>query len=160
MKREPVVLERVFDATLDDVWDLWTSKEGIESWWGPEGFGVEVQRLDLRVGGQLLYTMRALAPEMVAFMESEGQPVSSQHSAVFTEVVPQRLLAYDHVVDFVPGVEPYAISHRVELEETPEGVRMTLSFTPMHDDTWTERARMGWQSELGKLAKVLVTRRS
>jgi hypothetical protein len=25
----------------------------------------------------------------------------------------------------------------------------------MHDDEWTRRATMGWESELGKLAKVL-----
>ena len=39
--RRRVRLERTYDATLDDVWDLWTTKEGIESWWGPPGFKVE-----------------------------------------------------------------------------------------------------------------------
>ena len=26
-----------FKATLEEVWELWTTKDGIESWWGPEG---------------------------------------------------------------------------------------------------------------------------
>src|SRR5262245_47945643 len=41
--RGHVTLERTFDAPIEDVWDLWTTKDGIESWWGPEGFRVEVR---------------------------------------------------------------------------------------------------------------------
>ena len=37
MKREPITMERTFDATLHEVWELWTTKAGIESWWGPDG---------------------------------------------------------------------------------------------------------------------------
>jgi hypothetical protein len=42
----------------------------------------------------------------------------------YTEVVPRRRLAYDHLA--------------------------------MHDEVWTERAVMGWESELGKLAKLAI----
>jgi len=62
-----------------------------------------------------------------------------------------------HAADFVPGVAAYAVETVVELTETASGVRMVLRFDAMHDDTWTERATMGWQSELGKLEKVLPT---
>ena len=34
-------LERNFNASIDDVWELWTTKDGIESWWGPDGFAVK-----------------------------------------------------------------------------------------------------------------------
>ena len=30
-----ITLERTYKASLQDVWDMWTTKEGIESWWGP-----------------------------------------------------------------------------------------------------------------------------
>jgi hypothetical protein len=36
-----------------------------------------------------------------------------------------------------------------------QGVRMVLTFDAMHDDQWTKRALMGWENELGKLAKAL-----
>ncbi len=32
-----ITLERTYKASLQDVWDMWTTKEGIESWWGPDG---------------------------------------------------------------------------------------------------------------------------
>ena len=47
-------LERRYEAAVEDLWFLWTTKEGFESWWGPEGFRVEVHKLDLRVGGDLV----------------------------------------------------------------------------------------------------------
>jgi uncharacterized protein YndB with AHSA1/START domain len=37
-------LERTYRATIDEVWDMWTTKEGIESWWGPDGFAVKVRK--------------------------------------------------------------------------------------------------------------------
>jgi len=58
MKRR-VTLERTYPAPIAMVWELWTTKEGIESWWGPRGFRVEVHSIDLRVGGELLYSMIA-----------------------------------------------------------------------------------------------------
>ena len=63
-----ITLERTWQATPEEVWALWTTKEGIEAWWGPEGFRVEVRSIDLRPGGLLRYAMIAAAPETVAFM--------------------------------------------------------------------------------------------
>src|SRR5262249_13269844 len=36
--RPKVVFERTYRARVDELWELWTPKEGFESWWGPEGF--------------------------------------------------------------------------------------------------------------------------
>ena len=35
---ERQVIERVWQARIDQVWELWTSAEGIASWFGPKGF--------------------------------------------------------------------------------------------------------------------------
>ncbi len=154
-----MTMERVFKgATVDEVWELWTTKEGIESWWGPEGFSVTVHRLDLRPEGELVYAMKAAAPEMVAFLKQQGMPTVTEHRLVFTEVVRFQRLAYFTLADFVPGVAPYEIATVVELQPCAEGVRMTLSFDRMHDEEWTRRAVMGHESELGKLERVLASR--
>jgi len=65
-----------------------------------------------------------------------------------------RRLAYESQVDFIPGVAPYAVAARVELHPTGPGVRMVVTLDTMHDERWTEMARMGWESQLGKLAKL------
>ena len=60
--RKRITLERDYRADIQDVWDMWTTKDGIESWWGPGGFAVTVQKLDLRPGGELHYDMIATDP--------------------------------------------------------------------------------------------------
>jgi uncharacterized protein YndB with AHSA1/START domain len=157
-ERKRVTLERVYRADIQDVWDLWTTKAGIESWWGPGGFVVTVRKLDLKPGGELLYAMTAVDPPQVEFMKKAGMPVTQQCRITFGEIVPRRRLAYVHLADFIPGVEPYDVATVVELHETAEGVRMVLTFDAMHSDEWTKMATMGWESELGKLAAVLEAR--
>lgn len=150
-----ITIERTYQAPIEDVWDLWTTKEGIESWWGPEGFTVEVLELDLRPGGELRYAMTATAPAEIEFMKKAGMPLTTKARLTYTEVVPPRRLAYTHRADFIPGVEPYDVATMVELHPTPQGVRMVLTFDAMHDETWTQRAVQGRESELRRLAKVL-----
>ena len=148
-------IERTLKASPQEVWEMWTTREGIESWWGPEGFRVEVRTLELRPGGRLDYAMVAAAPEMVAFMKKEGMPSTHETHATFDEVVPPRRLVFTHHTDFIPGIAPYDATAVVELEPAAGGTKLVLTLDPMHDQTWTQRAVQGWESELGKLARLL-----
>src|SRR5262245_34782288 len=49
--RPKVVIERTYRARARELWELWTTKVGFESWWGPEGFRVNVRTLDPHLGG-------------------------------------------------------------------------------------------------------------
>lgn len=151
----PIVIERVFRATLAEVWDLWTTAEGIESWWGPEGFTVTVQALELRPGGVLLYTMTATAEPQIAFMKQHGMPLATQTKITYAEVRPQTRLRYINLVDFVPGLTAYDVGTVLDLEAAGDDVRMRLTLDPMHDAEWSGRMAAGWESELGKLEAVL-----
>lgn len=158
MSSSRIVLERVYPSSIEDLWALWTTPAGIESWWGPEGFTVTVQALELRPGGVLLYTMTATAAPQIAFMQANGMPLASQVRITYAEVEPPRRLRYINLVDFVPGVTAYDVGTLVELDPVGDGVRLRLTLDPMHDPEWTRRAVMGWESELGKLDARLATR--
>ena len=110
-----ITLERTYKASVEDVWDMWTTKEGIESWWGPDGFSVKVRKLDLRPGGELHYAMTATAPPQIEFMKRAGMKLTTEAKLAYTEVSPPRRLAYTHLADFIPGAEPYGVAHVVEL---------------------------------------------
>jgi uncharacterized protein YndB with AHSA1/START domain len=153
--RRKLTIERTFSALIEEVWELWTTKEGIESWWGPEGFTTEVRRIDLRPGGELDYSMIAVAPEQIEFLKKAGMPSATPSRVTYTEVIPPRRLAYLTLADFIPGVEPYEVMTTLELHPEGEGTRMVLTFDAMHDEQWTNMAAMGWESELGKLEQVL-----
>jgi uncharacterized protein YndB with AHSA1/START domain len=148
-------LERTYAASIDEAWVLFTTKAGIESWWGPEGFDVTVTSLDLRPGGGLVYLMTATAPEQVAFMKRTGMPLSTECRVTYTEVSPPGRLTYTTLTDFVPDVTPYEVATVVELRATADGVKLTITFDAMHDDLWTERARAGHESQMRKLDALL-----
>jgi uncharacterized protein YndB with AHSA1/START domain len=154
-----ITVERRFNAGLADLWALWTTAAGLESWWGPPGFAVTVQQIDLRPGGTLRYTMTAIAPEVVAFMQKNGMPTATPAQATYDEIMPMTRLVYRHLVDFVPGHTPYHTRMIVELHPNADAVLMRLTFDQMHDAEWTARQRMGWQLELGKLQALLDARR-
>jgi uncharacterized protein YndB with AHSA1/START domain len=154
--RRRVNIERMFTAAIEDVWELWTTKEGIESWWGPDGFDVKVRKLDFRPGGELLYDMTAIAPDQIEFLKKAGMPLTTPSFVTYTEVVPLKRFAFTQLADFIPNVKPYQVAMTVEFDTSPRGVRMVLTLDAMHDEYWTKLAVMGWESELNKLARLLV----
>lgn len=154
MTRPRFTLERHYAATLPELWALWTTKDGIESWWGPDGFRVEVHRLDLRPGGELAYTMIAEGPEQIAFMTSQGAPTRTDHVNTYTEVTPQRRLGWTSPIDFTEA-PAYEVDNLVEMTPTDTGVRLVMSFDAMHSDVWNGRMVAGWEMELDKLARAV-----
>jgi uncharacterized protein YndB with AHSA1/START domain len=155
--KTPIKIERTFSAPIARLWDLYTTKEGIEAWWGPEGFRVDVLQLELRPGGRLHYTMTATAPTQVEYMKSAGLPLTNVAQATFGELEPPRWFTYDAVVDFVPGVKPYTISNRVELEPVAGGTKLLLTVEPLHDAEWTARLVAGRNSQFDKLEALLAS---
>lgn len=157
---DAITIERTYRASPAQIWDLWTTGEGIEAWWAPDGFRVEVQELDLRPGGELLYTMTATAPEQVEFMRRAGMPVATQSRKTYTEVTPTRRIAYSSLADFIPGVEPYEFLTVVDVEPAGDGSHVVMTVGPMHDAEWTKRLVAGRENELDNLARTIEARQS
>lgn len=157
-RERKIVIEREYQASVQDLWDLWTTKEGFESWWGPGGFAAEVHELDLRPNGVLRYAMTAIDPAQVQFMKEAGMPLTTEAQLTFTEIVPQKRIGYTHRVDFVPGVAPYDVGNKVEFFAAGHKARMVLTLDPMHSDEWTQRSIMGMESQLTKLPSILARR--
>jgi len=153
MSDRKVVVERTYRARVEEVWDLWTTRDGFESWWGPEGFRVEVAALDARVGGELRYEMIADTPEMVEAMQKMGQAARHGTRGRFVEVKRHQRLAITHVIDFLPGVPPYDSTMTVELFPAGPNVRMVVTLEPMHDEELTRMSVEGFTSQLGKLER-------
>jgi uncharacterized protein YndB with AHSA1/START domain len=153
--RRRITIERSFNAPIDKVWELWTTKDGIESWWCPPGFEVKVRALDIRPGGELLYAMTAVAPDQIDFLKKAGMPLTTESLVTYTEVVARQRLAFTQMADFIPNVKPYEVAMTVDFDANQQGVRLVLTLDAMHDEYWTNMMVMGWESELGKLAKLL-----
>lgn len=150
-KNGDFTIERTYRASVDDVWALWTTKEGFESWWGPVGFRADVHELEARVGGPLVYDMVADSPAMIAEMERMGQPASHATRSRFVELVPRSRLVIRNVIDFVPGVPTFENDITVELHVVGDRVRMVVTLQRMASGKLGEMQAEGFGSQLTKL---------
>lgn len=149
--KQKIVVVRTYRATLADVWNLWTTKEGFESWWGPQGFRAEVHELDARPGGALRYDMVAATPAMIEEMKKLGQPSSHGVKARFVELRPQERLVIRNVIDFLPGVAAYESDIEVDFVGEAGKVTMTVTLQGMHTEEMTGMQLEGFTSQLTKL---------
>lgn len=157
--KAPITFERSYEAPIEDLWDLWTTKEGFESWWGPEGFRVEVHRLEARVGGELVYDMIASGAAEIASMQQAGMPLSHATRGRFVELERHRRLVVRHAIDFLPGVEPYDNDITVDFFAEGSVARMVVAIEPHRDEFWTQQSALGFESQLTKVPAALARRR-
>lgn len=79
-----ICITRVYDASIQDVWDAWTDPDQVAKWWGPRGFTLTTHSKDLRPGGVWHYTMHG--PDGVDY----------PNKTMYHEVIPCEKLVYDH----------------------------------------------------------------
>jgi uncharacterized protein YndB with AHSA1/START domain len=111
-KANEIYIERVYDATLAQVWDAWTDPVQLEQWWGPRGFTTKTHSKDTRVGGIWHYTM--YGPDGVEYI----------NKTLYLEVEPLKRLVYDH-----GGNDERKPVFRVVAEFSEKDGRTTLEMT-------------------------------
>lgn len=82
-----IVLSRVVAAPRDLVFRAWTDPQHLPRWFGPEGFKVETQEIDVRVGGRWRFV----------FTGPDGTRYDNR--MVFLKIEAPRLLEMDHGSD-------------------------------------------------------------
>jgi uncharacterized protein YndB with AHSA1/START domain len=155
---DTIRFERTYDASIEDVWALWTTKEGLEEWFAPEGMRFEVSALELRAGGAFEHVMTAVGAEQVAYLANLDRPLTVRVSARFVEIVPHRRLRIRFDIDFVPGVEPYPYDMMVEFRAEAGRVRMILTADRHPDPEMTRGAILGLTSQLERFDLAMAAR--
>lgn len=79
-----IIIERVFDAPRELVWEAWTNPEHVAQWWGPNGFTTTIKQMDFRVGGVWKLTMHG----------PDGRDYPN--SSVFREIVKPERIVFSH----------------------------------------------------------------
>lgn len=154
-----IVIERVFDAPVEKVWQAWTEPEQFKKWWGPKDWTAPVVKIDFRVGGKFLGCMRGA-------ME-EGGPVQDTWSGgVYKEIVPmKKIVSTDYFTDSdgnkidpkeagLPGEWPEQLLVTVTFEDLGEQTKLTITHEG-HPPDIADEANQGWQQSLDKLAAIL-----
>ena len=150
-----VVIERVFDAPVELVWQMWTDPAHFAAWYGPMGASIPVANLDVREGGRRHVCMEMQTPNGTMQMWFTGE---------FTEVVaPTRLVYTDAMSDEdgnvvspaamgMPEGHPESTEVIVELEESDGTTKMTMTHVGVPADS---PGASGWGMAFDKLAAHL-----
>jgi uncharacterized protein YndB with AHSA1/START domain len=119
-KKRDLVVTRVFDAPVAQVWKAWSDPEYVMQWWGPTGFTASVARMDFRQGGTSLVCMSA--PE-------NGDLYSTWQ---YREIVPVKRIEYIHNLADKDGntIDPASIGMPADF---PQDLRNLVAFTDLHD---------------------------
>lgn len=150
---EPVVIERVFDAPVERIWQMWTVPEHFRSWYGPTGATVPVAKMDVppRVGGIRQICMEVQAP---------NGPMQMWFTGEYLEVVEHQRLVYTEAMSDETGqVADEPGGHggtevRVELAAVDGRTRMVLTHLGVPAGS---PGAVGWNMALDKLAVTIGT---
>ena len=79
-----VVSTRDLDAPRSLVFDAYVNPDKLVRWWGPAGFSMEVEELDIRPGGHWRFT----------FTGPDGRTYKNHQ--IFAEIDPPSRIVFDH----------------------------------------------------------------
>jgi uncharacterized protein YndB with AHSA1/START domain len=85
MTNNAVVIERIFNAPVDRIWQLWTDASQLPNWYGPSGFTVTVVEMDVRVGGRRLLYMMPPNKQMKIWTTGEYKEIVPTARLVYTD---------------------------------------------------------------------------
>ena len=162
-KSTDFVISRVFDAPRELVFKAFTEPERMKHWWGPKGFIVIAQTMDLRPGGMYHYGLKA----------PDGSTMWGRF--VYREIAaPERIVLVNSFSDAKGGVtrHPLSASWPLELlstftfEDAGDGrTKLTISWLPINE-TDAERETFdrgrpsmtgGWSGTMEQLEAYLAT---
>jgi uncharacterized protein YndB with AHSA1/START domain len=151
---ESVVLERVFNAPRQLVWDAWTKPEMMKKWWGPRAFSCPVAEIDLKTGGKWTFVMR---PEEGKDIWCTGRYiyVDPINQLVFTDsFADEKSNVVSGAVYGMPDVTVLEMLVTVDLQDVGDKTRMIIHHEGL-PISQQANATAGWGESLDKLEESL-----
>lgn len=75
---------KVFQSPIVLMWDVWTNRDHISNWWGPDGFTTTIHKMDFREGGEWNLTLHG--------PDGTNYP----NKSVFKEILHGKKIVFEH----------------------------------------------------------------
>jgi len=150
--QDAVTIERTFDAPVDLIWQMWTEPQHFAAWYGPDGATIPVAKMDVRVGGTRLISMRVQTPNgaMQMWFVGEYREVVDNKRLVYTESMSDEKGNMLSPADMgMPPGHPATTEVRVELEDVGGRTKMVMTHVGIPADS---SGGAGWAMAFDKLA--------
>jgi uncharacterized protein YndB with AHSA1/START domain len=157
MATKETVIERVFDAPRERVFDVFTQPEHLQKWWGPKMVGIPFAEFDARAGGKIFIAERRPDGAMnyiagvVREIERPSRVVFAIH---FADADGRRVAppAGAGLPDAWDGEIVSSVTISAEGRRTRVTIRVHRSGVTAE---FVENARLGWGESLDKLGYAI-----
>jgi uncharacterized protein YndB with AHSA1/START domain len=150
--QDAVTIERSFDAPVELIWQMWTDPQHFAAWYGPDGTTIPAAKMDVRVGGTRLISMRVQTPNgaMQMWFVGEYREVVDNKRLVYTESMSDEKGNMLSPADMgMPPGHPATTEVRVELEDVGGRTKMVMTHVGIPADS---PGAAGWAMAFDKLA--------
>ena len=151
-----IVIERVFDAPRERVFDVFTQPEHLQKWWGPKGMSVPIAEFEARPGGKIFLAQRGPDGAM-HYNAGTVREIERPSRVVFTIYfadADRRRVAPPAGVG-LPDTWDDEIVTLVTFSAEGRRTRMTIRTLSGFTAEWGEMARVGWGESLDKLGYAI-----
>jgi uncharacterized protein YndB with AHSA1/START domain len=122
-----ISLTRLIEAPRDLVFEAWISDEHLAQWWGPNGFTLTTDEIDVRPGGRWRFTMHG--PDGVDY----------PNELIYEEIVRPELITFEHGA---PGTDEASFRGVITFDDFMGNTVLTMKSvfqTKEHMDELVER---------------------
>ena len=160
-----LVIERVFNAPRQAVWDALTKPEIMQTWWGPGGWNSPDFKMDFREGGKFHASMEGPMPDgnvIKVWSGGEYRKIVPIEKIVVTDFFSNE--AGDKIRPEKAGMDPNfpdQMEVTFTFEDIGEGRTKLSIIYPKPESEAAVKAMIasgmeeGWNGSLDKLAKVV-----
>jgi uncharacterized protein YndB with AHSA1/START domain len=142
-----LVIERVFDAPRQLVWQAWTDPQQMLKWGGPRSHPIVQGEGEFKVGGKWRACLRSVETDEDLWQGGEYREIKP----------PEKLVHTFHWEDDDGKPENEMLLELTFEEQGPKKTKLTLKQTEFRSVEQRDGHRGGWSSALDRLEEFLTT---
>jgi uncharacterized protein YndB with AHSA1/START domain len=146
--------ERTFNASVADVWRVWSDADSVKKWWGPRGYTALVVRNDVREGGSYLWAMKSEKGRTFWNTGTYKEVVANKKIVSTLSFADENGKTIPSSQVSVPGQWPNEITVIVEFSESDGKTRVTVTEAGIPLIVYAP-SKIGWSQQFDKIQSLL-----
>ena len=140
-----IIIDQVFDAPIEMVWNAWTKPEQIAKWFNSACLDIDVIEFDVRPNGHFRFSIP----------NPDSKQILGEYTGTYVTVLSPYELSFD-VKDFSINKNPNGISASFKTLFESVGKQTLLRLIiKLEDENYSEIITTGWTQSFENLASYL-----
>ena len=144
-EKNEIIIDRIFDASIEKVWNAWTKAEQITKWFNSACLDIDIIEFDVRPNGHFRFKIP----------NPDSNKILGEYTGTYVTVQSPYELSFD-VKDFSMNKNPNGVSASFKaLFETIDKQTLLRLIITLEDESYREITITGWNQSFENLASYL-----